>query len=107
MSDEQRVQTIRDVQDQAWRNKLDKEFNTTDVPMEFCLLMTEVGEAFDAWRKDPAGLGGELADVMIFLVSLAQMNGIDLAEAVERKLAVNRHRSYSAGPNGLQVRRGE
>jgi len=29
-------------------------FNTTDVPLEFCLLSGELAQAFDAWRKGPS-----------------------------------------------------
>jgi hypothetical protein len=43
---------MRSAQKSAWQNKLEKGFNTTDVPLEFCLLVAEVGEAIDAWRKD-------------------------------------------------------
>ena len=41
---------IRSAQRLVWENKLVKGFNTTDVPMELCLLQGEVAEAFDAWR---------------------------------------------------------
>jgi NTP pyrophosphatase (non-canonical NTP hydrolase) len=95
---------IRTVQALAWKNKLDKGFNTTDVPLEFCLLQAEVGEAFDAWRKGLPDLGEELADVALFLVSLAEMTGIDLQDAVERKLAKNAGRTYRTGANGYMVR---
>lgn len=95
---------LREVQRRAWANKLDKGFNTADVPFEFCLLQAEVGEAFDAWRKGLPDLGEELADVALFLVALAEMTGIDLQDAVERKLAKNVGRTYAAGPNGYMVR---
>ena len=42
---------IRSAQKLVWENKVAKGFNTTDVPLEFCLLQGEVAEAFDAWRK--------------------------------------------------------
>lgn len=35
---------IRDAQQLAWANKLAKGFNTTDVPLEFCLLQEELSE---------------------------------------------------------------
>lgn len=44
---------IRSAQKDAWENKVAKGFNTSDVPLEFCLLISEVGEAFEAWRKNP------------------------------------------------------
>jgi NTP pyrophosphatase (non-canonical NTP hydrolase) len=95
---------ITDVQAAAWKNKLDKGFNTTDVPLEFCYLSAEVAEAFDAWRKGRADLGEELADIALFLMSLAEMNGVDLQAEVERKLAKNALRTYATGATGLPVR---
>jgi hypothetical protein len=53
---------IRAVQKLAWENKLAKGFNTTDVPLEFCLLSGELAEAFDAWRKGRQDVAEELAD---------------------------------------------
>jgi hypothetical protein len=32
----------------VWENKLAKGFSTDDVPLEFCLLQSEVAEAFEA-----------------------------------------------------------
>lgn len=94
---------ISDVQAEVWANKIRQGFNVTDVPTEFCLTMAELGEAFDAWRKSPATLGEELADVVLFVAGLAEMNGIDLQEQVVRKLERNRGRTYRQGPNGLKV----
>src|ERR1017187_933669 len=80
---------IRSAQNLAWENKLAKGFNTTDVPLEFCLLNGEVAEAFDAWRKCGQDLAEELADAAIYLLGLAEMTGTDLQDAVEAKLAKN------------------
>jgi len=52
---------IRSAQKLVWENKVAKGFNTTDVPLGFCLLQGEVAEAFDAWRKGREDLGEELA----------------------------------------------
>jgi hypothetical protein len=96
--------TFRSAQDRAWANKLAKRFNVTDVPLEFGLLVEEVGEAFSAWRKDRPSLGDELADVAIFLLGLAEMTGVDLQSAVEAKLAANEARVYRQLPNGTLVK---
>lgn len=95
---------IRLAQKLAWANKIDKGFNTTDVPLEFCLLNSEVSEAFDAWRRGRADVAEELADIVIFVFGLAQMIGADLQEAVEAKIAVNASRRYRRLPNGVLVR---
>ena len=91
-------------QRRAWANKSAKGFNTTDVPLEFCLLMEEVSEAFSKWRKARPGLGEELADAVIFLLGLAEMTGVDLGAEVEAKLAVNERRAYVRLPNGTPVK---
>jgi NTP pyrophosphatase (non-canonical NTP hydrolase) len=95
---------IRLVQELAWANKVEKGFNTTDVPLEFCLLNSEIAEAFDAWRRGREDVGEELADIAIFLVGLAEMIGTDLQEAVEAKIAVNASRAYRPLPNGVLVK---
>jgi NTP pyrophosphatase (non-canonical NTP hydrolase) len=91
---------IRSAQQHAWQNKLAKGFNTTDVPLEFCLLNGEIAEAFDAWRKGRRDVAEELADIAIYLLGLAEMTGVDLQDAVEAKLAVNKARTYRRLPNG-------
>jgi hypothetical protein len=85
---------IRSAQKLTWENKLAKGFNTSEVPLEFCLLQGEVAEAFDAWRRARENLGEELADIAIYVMSLAEMTGVDLQSAVEQKLAKNSKRTY-------------
>jgi NTP pyrophosphatase (non-canonical NTP hydrolase) len=92
---------IRSRQKLAWENKVAKGFNTTDVPLEFCLLHGEVAEAFDAWRKDREDAGEELADVAIYLLGLAEMTGIDLQDEIEAKMTKNAARVYRRLPNGV------
>lgn len=96
--------SFADAQGRAWANKVAKGFNTTDVPMEFCLLLEEVAEAFSAWRKDEPGYGGELADAAIFLLGLAEMTDVDLGTEVAAKLAANEARAYVRLPNGTPVK---
>lgn len=98
--------TIREVQHRAWDNKVAKGFNVTDVPMEFGLTMEELGEAFSAWRKGKP-VGGELADVLIFVAGIAGILGIDLDAEVEKKLTLNEMRRYEFLPNGTPVKAGE
>ncbi|WP_433432280.1 MazG-like family protein [Nonomuraea sp. CA-141351] len=95
---------LRDVQKRAWENKLAKGFNTTDMPLEFALAHGELSEAFEAARKHPETLGEELADVLIFLTSIAEMSGIDLDSAVEAKMVKNATRRYERGANGTLIK---
>lgn len=88
----------------AWSNKIEKGFNTTDTALEFGLLTAEVGEAFTAWRKRLPDLGEELADIVIYTMALAEMNSLDLATEVERKIAKNGARVYSRDSHGVSFR---
>jgi len=96
---------IRSAQKLAWENKVAKGFNTTDVPLEFCLLQGEIAEAFDAWRKGREDVGEKLADVAIYLLSLAEMTKIDLQDQIEAKMAKNAARVYRRLPNGVLAKR--
>jgi NTP pyrophosphatase (non-canonical NTP hydrolase) len=60
------------------------------------LEAAEVLEHFqwDDQPSDPTELAGELADVTLYLLQLAQVSGIDLEQAVLSKLAVNRERTW-------------
>ena len=68
----------KELQRQAYQNKVDHGFNVTDVPMEFCLLYGEVGEAYQAWSRQKPDLGEELADVAIYLLGLAEILDLSL-----------------------------
>ena len=59
-----------------------KVFNTTDVPLEICLLQGETA-APSEWRSG-SSQGEELADVATYLLSLPEMIGVDLQYEVER-----------------------
>ncbi len=45
-------------------------------------------------------VGEELADVAIYLLSLAEMTGVDLQDQIEAKMAKNAARVYRRLPNG-------
>ncbi|WP_181792665.1 hypothetical protein [Streptomyces sp. WELS2] len=78
-----------------------------DVPLEFGLLTAEVGKSFAAWRKQLPDRGEELADVFLYLVGLAHMQGVDLDEEVARKIERNARRTYAPNANGTLLRTGE
>lgn len=85
---------LRSVQRTIWANKRAKGFNTTDVPLELCLLQGEVTELFQAWRRKLDTVNEELADVAIYVLSLAEMLGVDLEQEIAKKVAVNQRRQY-------------
>ena len=98
------MMTFEQAQRLAWENKLAHGFSTADVPLEFMLLVAELAEAFDAWRKQTGNAGEELADTAIFVLGLAQMLGFDLQQEVERKLKINAARVYRTLENGMKVK---
>ena len=87
---------LKDIQSQVWANKLAKGFNTTDIEKEFNLTYAELAEAYEAYRKQLGNVGEELADVLIYLLSLAKMFNVDLEKEVLAKVEVNRKREYKA-----------
>lgn len=64
-------------------------------------LAIEAAEVLEHYQwtdqAEPGALAGELADVMLYLLQLADLTGIDLEEAVLNKLAQNAHRAWPAG----------
>ncbi|MFE7275851.1 hypothetical protein [Streptomyces sp. NPDC057623] len=77
----------------VWDNKVLKGYNTTDIPLEFCMLQEKAAAAFTAWRKKPELLGEELADVVLYAASIAEMTGLDLEHEVKVKVEKNSARS--------------
>lgn len=85
---------LKELQKQIYQNKVDKNFNVTDINKEFCLTYGEVSEAYEAWRKHKDDLGEELADVAIYLFGLAEILNIDLENEIVRKVYKNSKREY-------------
>ena len=55
--------TLQELQKEIFENKKRHGFNTTDMNEEFCHLIAEVGEAYDAWFRGKDTFAEELADV--------------------------------------------
>lgn len=86
----------------GWWTDLDTgEFRAKPVPEALMLIVTEVGEAMEAWRKNRMddhlphrpGIEVELADVIIRVFDFAGGHGLDIAGAVADKLAYNAQRA--------------
>ncbi len=97
--------TLRDFQQYVLQMKQERGFNTTDKFYECCLLAEECGEVISAVRKNSKngsiGSGSkvgdvaeELADVFIYICSLANMHGIDLEQAFRDKEEKNKQRTW-------------
>ena len=85
---------LKKLQKDIYQNKVDKWFNVTDVPMEFCYLYGEVAEAYDAYHKNKEDLGSELADIGIYLLGLSEILGYDLHDEIVKKMEINSKREY-------------
>ena len=67
-----------------------------NIAISLSLEANEVLEHFQ-WRETidhPEELAGELADVALYLLQLAKISGIDLEQAIVKKLAANQDRSW-------------
>lgn len=94
---------LQQFQEDVWKNKLEKKFNTTNVYLELCLIQNELSEAFHAYRKKSPSVGEELADVVIYCLGLAEMLGVNLEEELTKKHEKNKKREYQT-INGVLTR---
>ena len=94
---------LKELQKKIYQNKVNKGFNTTDIPKEFCLLYGEVSEAYEAYRKKKPDLNEELADIAIYLLGISEILGFDLEKEIENKVAINEKRVYKK-INGVTVK---
>lgn len=85
---------LNKLQKDIYQNKVNKGFNLTDIPMEFCYIYGELGEAYSAWLLKKGDLGEELADVAIFLLGMCEMLDIDLEKEINHKIDKNARRVY-------------
>ena len=85
------------VRDQGWYTPESPRPQTPrNLAMALSVEAAEVLELFHWSREQPATseLGGELADVALYLFQLASVSGIDLEQAIKDKLAENYDRSW-------------
>jgi NTP pyrophosphatase (non-canonical NTP hydrolase) len=85
---------LKRIQKEIYDNKVAKGFNVSDVILEFGLTYGELAEAFVAYRKQSPELGDELADVVIYLLGLAEILGIDLETEILNKIEKNKNCEY-------------
>lgn len=94
---------IRDMQKAIYQNKIDHQFNVTNIEKEFLSLYGKVAEDFDAYRKKQ-NVGEELADVAIYLLGLAEILSIDLDGEIQKKMKINQAHRYTSYGNGYAKR---
>ena len=94
---------MKEIQKEVLENKKRQGFNTTNIEQEFCRLYGEVSEAYDAYYKGTDNFAEELADVAIFLMGIAEIQGIDLWEEILKKVEKNKTRKYVRNEKGNMV----
>jgi NTP pyrophosphatase (non-canonical NTP hydrolase) len=85
---------LKQLQKDILANKVAKGFNMTDMNEEFIHAFEELAEASAAYRKKLPDFGEELADVMIYLLGIAEILKIDLEQELVKKIEKNRKREY-------------
>lgn len=97
------IMQMKSIQREILKNKKRHGFNTTNIEQEFCRLYGEVGEAYDAYYKGTDNFAEELADVAIFLMGIAEIEGINLEEEILKKVEKNKTRKYKRNEKGNMV----
>jgi len=87
---------IKKISQEVLENKIKRNFPTNDIIHEFSLLKDEVKEAEEV-LTNPEKLKSELADLGIYLISLARISGIDIEKAIEEKIEYNKNRTHKKG----------
>ena len=87
----------RFVRSKGWYDETSKRPQTPrNLSISLALEAAEILEHFQ-WReevRDKEELASELADVALYLLELASVAGIDLEEAILKKLEINRTREW-------------
>jgi len=96
--------TLKDYQKYVTELELERGFSEQNV-IEKCLMLgEEVGELFKAVRKAEnikvdhnstfTSISEELADILIFVCSIANRCGVDLEQAFRAKEEINKNRTW-------------
>lgn len=103
---------VRALQNEAYATALAHGWwaHPPDIPEALALAQVELAEAFIAWQENdrlfhfvdgkPDGFASELADVIVYCLSIAGAAGVDVAQALMHKMAWNAGRS--SRPRGLR-----
>ncbi len=104
MPDLKEQPTLSDIQDYVSQLEAERGFESNTLQQSALLLGEEVGELFKALRKaqnmsmDKKSVVGsvdeELADIVIYVCSIANRSGIDLEKAFRAKEEVNKKRIW-------------
>ena len=84
------------ISQQILENKLRRNFPTNDLGHEIILLKKEVEEVEES-VDDLENLKQELADVIIFSISIARIIGADIEKEIQDKIEYNKIRTHKPG----------
>lgn len=94
---------MKEYQKRILQNKINHQFNTTNIEKEFLLLYGEIAEAFEAYKKNQ-NVGEELADVAIYLLGISEILDVDLEAEILSKMEINEKRVYTKNENGYAIK---
>lgn len=95
---------LKKLQEEVIKNKVNKGFNIKDLNLEFLLAYGELAEAFNAYQNKEEDLGEELADVVIYILGIAEMLDIDLEVELLKKIEKNKRRKYILKEDGKWIK---
>lgn len=87
---------IKKLTQQILENKIKNNFPTNEIFHEFELMKKEVIEAQEV-LENKYELAKELADITIFIMSIARIAEIDLEKSIKAKIKFNKTRTYKKG----------
>ena len=85
---------LQKLQKEVFHNKVAQGSDTGDVNYAFGLIHGKLAQACEAFQKNDPALGEEFAEVVIFLLSLAEVLDLNLEKEVIRKVTKRNNRPY-------------
>ncbi len=96
---------LKELQQAIYQNKINRNFNTTDIGKEIILLTEELGELARAYKnsdKKPAReinnreeIIDAVGDIMAYCLGLCAMMDVDSEAALTKIIAANKTRTHS------------
>lgn len=87
---------IKKLTQEILENKLKRNFPINDLNHEFGLMKDEVKEAEEV-LDNKTELAKELADIVIYAISIARIINIDLEKSIIDKVEYNKNRTHKKG----------
>lgn len=82
----------------AYRESKGFETSWENMPTKLMLVVTEVSEAMEAWRKkDHKNFNEEIADTIIRCLDITASLGIDIEYEIDEKMKHNQNRPFKHG----------